>query len=47
MKKLFRELLSLTGFLSTTYGIYQIHEPAAFIVAGGFLVWVSIQGRTK
>lgn len=41
MKNILREGLSFIGFVSAAYGVYQIYEPAAFIIAGGFLLWIS------
>jgi hypothetical protein len=47
MKKFIRETFGYIGFSSVFYGIYQIHVPAAFIICGSVLVWLSIPGKTK
>jgi len=47
MKNFIREGLSILGFIGATYGIYQIYIPAAYIIAGGFLLWVSMPGKNK
>jgi hypothetical protein len=36
------DLIALLGFSLVCYGLYSIYEPAAFIVGGAFLCWLSI-----
>jgi len=47
MKKFFREILGIVGFVSVNYGVYQIHEPTVFILSGIFLVYLSLPGINK
>ncbi len=38
MKELFLDFIIFIGFCVMVYGVWQISEPMAFIVAGSFLV---------
>jgi len=45
LNKIVENLLGVIGFISASYGIYLLSEPAAFILGGGFLVLNSILGK--
>lgn len=46
IKTVFKEVYAIFGLSSSFYGIYQVHEPSAFIAVGVFLLWLS-SGNAK
>lgn len=45
--RILREILSLIGFSMSFYGLYTVYEPVAFVVAGVFLMFVSVPSEKK
>jgi hypothetical protein len=41
LKDVALDFIALVGFGSVCYGLFSIYEPAAFIVGGAFLCWLS------
>lgn len=44
---LFRVALGASGPLLVCVGVQQIYSPAVWIVAGGFIIWMLHDDRTK
>lgn len=44
---LLRVLIGASGPLLVTYGAWLIYQPAAYIVAGGFILWMLQGDRPK
>lgn len=42
-----RDVAVFGGLAAVTYGVRQVYSPAAWIVFGGFFMWISLRGKTE